>query len=134
MRFQAMPRKWLAAKYVKKGINKKMKYYSETLNRLFDSEEELNKAELKVKVEEQKKKELAAQKEKAEAAKKAERTKRAKEVEDAIKAAREAQNKVSQLLTDFTKDYGYFHTSFSYDDIGENNIFDFLGILNKFLD
>lgn len=112
-----------------------MRYYSETLNRLFDSEEELNKAELraKAKVEEQKQKELAAQKA-AEAAKKAERTRRAKEVEDAIKAAREAQNKVSQLLTDFTKDYGYFHTSFSYDDIGENNIFDFLGILNKFLD
>ena len=129
-----MPRKWLAANMLRKELTEKMRYYSETLNRLFDSEEELNKAELKAKakVEEQKQKELAAQR--AEAAKKAERTRRAKEVEDAIKAAREAQNKVSQLLTDFTKDYGYFHTSFSYDDIGENNIFDFLGILNKFLD
>lgn len=39
------------------------------------------------------------------------RAARAKEVEDAYRAVAEAQKKADDLLTDFCKDYGSFHTS-----------------------
>ena len=114
-----------------------MKYYSTDLNKFFDSEQELIKAENEAKEKERitkaKAEQARAEKERAEAAKRAERTRRAKEVEEAFREAREAQNKVSKLLTDFTKDYGYFHTTFSCDDVGENDVFDFLSVLSKFL-
>ena len=81
-----------------------MKYYSEQLNKLFNSVEELQAAEDKVnaakRVEEEKKAQLKAQREK-----------RAKEVEDAFKLAAEAQKKANELLNAFVKDYGSFHTT-----------------------
>lgn len=81
-----------------------MKFYSEQLNKLFDSVEELKAAEDKVnaakKAEEEKK-----------AALKAQREERAKEVEEAFKLASEAQSKANELLKEFIKDYGSFHTT-----------------------
>jgi len=113
-----------------------MKYYSEMLDKLFTSEKELLDAE------EVKRKEVE-KKTAAEKAKKAERAKRAKEVEDALKVANDAQTKAIKLLKDFTKDYGYFHTSFSTDKVDSTNKekstvssfddFDFFNILTKFL-
>ena len=109
-----------------------MKYYSETLKQLFDSEKALIEAETKVKVEEAKKLE-------AEKAKKAERATRAKEVDEALKVANEAHTKAISLLKAFIKDYGYFHTSYSNDNIKNKNEFsdllsnNFFDILTKFL-
>jgi hypothetical protein len=81
-----------------------MKYYSEQLNRLFDTHEALLAAEEKVnaakRAEEEKKAQLKAQREK-----------RAKEVEDAFKVAAEAQKKANELLNAFVKDYGSYHTT-----------------------
>ena len=81
-----------------------MKYYSEQLDKLFDTPEALLAAEEKVnadkRAEEEKKAQLKAQREK-----------RAKEVEDAFKIAAEAQNKAKGLLNAFIQDYGSFHTT-----------------------
>lgn len=106
-----------------------MKYYSETLNELFDTEKDLIEAETRKKDEEAKK--LAAEK-----AKKETRAKRAKEVEEALKFANEAQIDAIKLLKEFTKDYGYFHTSYSINDAKkkENRInTSFFDILTDFL-
>lgn len=81
-----------------------MKYYSEDLKRLFDSEDELTKAEAKAK-------EVALAKETKEKQLREERASRAKEVEDALKAARDAEKKANKLMNDFVNDYGSFHTT-----------------------
>lgn len=82
-----------------------MKYYSETLKRIYDSEEDCKKAENefleKQKEQERKEKELADT-----------RKARAKEVEDAFKEANTAYNKFVELKKKFVKDYGNFHMTF----------------------
>ena len=107
-----------------------MKFYSEITKQLYDSENQLKLAEEKVKKAEAEK--LAAEKAKKEA-----RATRAKEVEKALKDANEAQEKAIQLLKDFTKDYGYFHMSYSTDDAEKvtkkTDNFDFFDLLNSFL-
>lgn len=107
-----------------------VKYFSETLNKLFDTEKDLMAAEGEAKKAELEK----IRKEKA--AKEARAT-RAKEVEDALKAADAAYAKASQLLKDFTKDYGYFHMSYSTDDAEKKTAGDgmswFTNILDSFL-
>ena len=104
-----------------------MKYYSETLNKLYDTEQDLIKAEQKVKEEEYKK----LEKEKA---MKAARATRAKEVEKALKDANDAQAKAIKLLKNFTKDYGYFHMSYSSsEEEPEENKVNFFDLLNSFL-
>lgn len=81
-----------------------MKFYSEQLNKLFDTQADLEAAEEKVnaakRAEEEKKAKL-----------KANREARAKEVEEAFKVAGEATQKAYALLKDFIKDYGSFHTT-----------------------
>lgn len=86
-----------------------MKYYSTVLKQLFDTEEALVEAEKKQDA-------IEKAKAKAETLKKEARAKRAKEVEDALKEAEEARAKANKLLRDFTKDYGYFHMSYSTED------------------
>lgn len=88
-----------------------MRYYSETLKQLFDTEEECEKAEsealeAKKKAEEERTKLLA------------ERKVRAQEIEDARKIMQEAQNKYNKLLREFLRDYKTYHYSTnSIDDI-----------------
>lgn len=81
-----------------------IKYYSEQLNKLFNSVEELKEAEDKVnaakKAEEERKAKV-----------KAERETRAKEVEEAFKLANEDTKKAYALLDAFVKDFGPFHTT-----------------------
>ena len=81
-----------------------MKFYSEQLSKLFDTQTELETAEEKAnaakRAEEEKKAKL-----------KANRETRAKEVEDAFKTAAEAQKKANELLNAFLKDYGSYHTT-----------------------
>lgn len=79
-----------------------MKYYSETLNKLFDSEEAVKKAEALAIQEENKKKELEENKKK-------ERAKDAKAVEEALKAVKTAEDEYYKKLNAFIKKYGYFH-------------------------
>ena len=79
-----------------------MKYYSEVLNRVFDSEKELVAEETKAKNAEIEKQIL--EKRKSE-----ERKNRAAEVEKARIAANEAATNYRKLLEDFCKDYGSYH-------------------------
>lgn len=81
-----------------------MKYYSEETKKLYDSEEELAKAEEVVKEAREKREQLLKEK-------KEQRAARAKEVEDAFKEAKEAADKANKLLSEFCKDYGSFHTT-----------------------
>lgn len=86
-----------------------MKFYSEDLNRLFDSEKELVEAETK-------EREAKEAKKKAEEEKKKARATRAKEVEVALKRANAAQSVAINLLKEFINDYGYYHTSYTSKD------------------
>lgn len=104
-----------------------MKYYSEMLNKLFDTQAALCEAE-------KAKKDAEVAKEKAEREKKAARAARAKEVEEALKAANDAQAKAVKLLKAFTKDYGYYHASYSTKEAEEPDTFlDFFNVLHNFL-
>lgn len=91
-----------------KGLNKPMKYYSEKLNKVFETVDALEKAEAELEAKN------AEKKKKAEA-----RAIRAKEVEDAYKNYR-------TLLDAFCKDYGSFHTSYSTSDLKSNSLLDAL--------
>ena len=86
-----------------------MKFYSETLRKLYDTEKELIEAEGAAKKAELEK--LRKEKELKET-----RATRAKEVEAAFKAADAARIKANQLLKDFTKDYGSFHMTYTTDN------------------
>lgn len=79
-----------------------MKYYSEALNKMFDSEKELIAEEAKARNAEIEKQ--AIEKKKAE-----ERKNRAAKVEQARIAANEAATNYHKLLADFCKDYGSYH-------------------------
>lgn len=70
-----------------------MKYYSEILKKLYDSKDELVKAE------------VAATKAKSD------REVKAKEVTELLKAANEATKKANKALSEFIKEYGSFKTT-----------------------
>ena len=89
-----------------------MKYFSEITKKVYDSTEELETAENEV-LDEQK-----AQEEKL-----AKRAERAKEVEAAYAKAAEAKEQADELLNEFLKDYGSFHTTVK-KPIKRINIFD----------
>lgn len=98
-----------------------MKYYSEKLNKVFDTERECMEAEFKIKEQEnlariQKEKALREEKEKKEALA-AERKEMAEKVETARKAYLEAQKAYKAELDKFIKTYGSFHMSWSANDI-----------------
>ena len=99
-----------------------MKFYSEKLNKLFDSQAECEKAEFQAKEQENREKilaerkaaELKAQKEKEAAERKA----MAAQVEEARKNMVTAQKAYREAIDAFTKKYGSYHyTSHSVDDI-----------------
>lgn len=86
-----------------------MKFYSEKLNAMFDTQEACAQAESKhdkqVAEAEAKKKALAD-----------ERASRAKTVEELYKQAVEAKQKYDKALQEFLKDYGSFHATFKTTD------------------
>lgn len=89
-----------------------MKYYSDKLNKLFDTEKELEKAEQEA--------DIKAYKEKQEKeAKAAERKARAAEVEEARKTMVAAQKKYQEVLEAFIRDYKSFHYSIKNDEVKE---------------
>ena len=89
-----------------------MKYYSEITKNLYDSKEELVKAEAEV------------------VKSKADRAERAKEVNEALKAATAAQKKANELLAKFVKDYGSFKTTLKDEDVDVRSFWD---IFDKFM-
>lgn len=82
-----------------------MKFYSEQLNKFYDTAAEVLKAE------EEHSKKLAAEKAKKEELANARKT-RAEEVEKAFKVAADAYDKANQLLADFCKDYGAYYKTY----------------------
>ena len=86
-----------------------MKYFSEKLNKLFDSEKELKEAEykneVKIKAEKEKKEKDAA-----------ERKTQTAEVESARKAMVEARKAYADALEKFTKRWGSYHLSLTGED------------------
>lgn len=86
-----------------------MRYYSDELNKLFDSEKELQDAEQTKKIEAYKAKQ---EKEKKDAERKA----MAKEVEEARKAMVAARTKYAEALEAFCKRFGTYHTSLTGED------------------
>ena len=98
-----------------------MKYYSESLDKFFDKQEDCEKAE--VELEEKRKAEAQKQ-----LALKTEREARSKEVVEAFKTAREAEAEAQKLLKDFIKDYGSFHMSYN----GKSSVPSMFDILNDF--
>lgn len=90
-----------------------MKYYSEKLSKLFDTEKELKEAEKIHSEKEEAAKKAEAQRQE-EAKKIAEERKiAAKEVEDAYKAADEARKAADKKLQEFLDKYKVFHCSYS---------------------
>ena len=96
-----------------------MKYVSDVTGKIYDTVEDLEKAELEVAEMQKKKDEL-----------KAKRADRAKEVEDAYKAALEAQKEADKLMKAFVKDYGSFHMSLHDTLPGYTSLIDY--IFNQF--
>lgn len=90
------------------------RYYSDITNKLYDSMDDLEKAEKNTIAEREEKK--AKEQKKAD-----ERKARAQEVDDLRKAYVDARKAYSEALEKFCKDYGTYHTSISTD-----NLFDFL--------
>ena len=94
-----------------------MKYYSEKINKYYDSEEECLSAEKdyeeKLAVEKAKKEELVAT-----------RKARATEIEEAYKAILAARKHYNELMDKFVKDYGSFHMTIRTGDDNPFNLFD----------
>ena len=96
-----------------------MKYYSEVLKKIFDSEDECAKAEeAQAKKEEEAK--LAAER------KAKERKERAAEVETAMKEMQNAINHYREVLSKFCKDYGTYHYTFKKNELPDLSLLDLL--------
>jgi len=89
-----------------------MKYYSEILNKAFDTEKECAKAEKIYEQEQAKAKALAEQKA-------SDRKAAAEKVEAARKAAVEANKAYREALNEFCSQYGTFHSSIAVNDIDD---------------
>lgn len=85
-----------------------MKYYSENLDKLFDTEEALKQAEAAIENKEQEKK------------------RRTEELDAARNAAKDAEKKYIALLTQYCKDYGQYSYPASCGNIGKSNLADIL--------
>ena len=94
-----------------------MKYYSEMLNKCYDSAADCQKAEdeyeMKKAAEEAHAKQLAAT-----------RKERAKAIEESYKKVVEARQEYKKLVDEFTRDYGSFHMSIKGDNLADMDLFD----------
>jgi hypothetical protein len=94
-----------------------MKFYSESLNKLFETEQALVEAETaeadKKAAEEAHAKQLAAT-----------RKDRAKAIEESYKRVVEARQEYKKLVDEFTRDYGSFHMSVKGDNLADMDLFD----------
>ena len=92
-----------------------MRYYSDKLKKVFDTEELLKEAEAQ---EDEKLEKLKLEKE--------ERAAEAKIVEDAFRKANEAYKDARQKMDEFCKKYGAFHYSIKDTNLPAKTLFDML--------
>ena len=104
-----------------KSIERKSyKVYSDILNRIFNTVEELEAAEQEYARQQEEKDRLRKEKEKQVAELKEKRAARAKEIEDALKERDALDKKINELVRAFTRDYGSFHWTYKGDTDGDS--------------
>ena len=99
---------------------KSYKVYSDILNRIFNTVEELEAAEQEYARQQEEKDRLRKEKEKQVAELKEKRAARAKEIEDALKERDALDKKINELVRAFTRDYGSFHWTYKGDTDGSS--------------
>ena len=99
---------------------KSYKVYSDILNRIFNTVEELEAAEQEYARQQEEKDRLRKEKEKQVAELKEKRAARAKEIEDALKERDALDKKINELVRAFTRDYGSFHWTYKGDTDGDS--------------
>lgn len=90
-----------------------MKYYSELTKKLYDTKQELTKAEVEI------------------TKAKSDRAEKAKEVTELLKKANEATKVANKALADFVKEYGSFKTTIKGEDVDVKSTF--WDIFDKFI-
>ena len=94
-----------------------MKFYSEKLDKMFDNEKDLIKAEdahdVAVAAEKAKQEKLSA-----------ERKDRAHNIEEAYKKVEDARKEYNKLVEEFVRDYGSFHMTYKGNDGSMFNLFE----------
>ena len=99
---------------------KSYKVYSDILNRIFNTVEELEAAEQEYARQQEEKDRLRKEKEKQVAELKEKRAARAKEIEDTLKERDALDKKINELVRAFTRDYGSFHWTYKGDTDGDS--------------
>ena len=96
-----------------KSIERKSyKVYSDILNKVFNTVEDLEAAEQEYARQLEERERLRKEKEK--------RAARAKEIEDALKERDALDKKINELVRAFTRDYGSFHWTYKGDTDGDS--------------
>ena len=99
---------------------KSYKVYSDILNKVFDTVEDLEAAEQEYTRQLEERERLRKEKEKQVAELKEKRAARAKEIEDALKERDALDKKINELVRAFTRDYGSFHWTYKGDTDGDS--------------
>lgn len=109
------------AKAEEKSVERKSyKVYSDVLNRVFNTVEDLEAAEQEYARQQEEKERLQREKERRVAELKEKRAARAKEIEDALKERNVLDKKINELVRAFTRDYGSFHWTCRGDTDGDS--------------
>ena len=104
-----------------KSIERKSyKVYSDILNKVFNTVEDLEAAEQEYARQLEERARLRKEKEKQVAELKEKRAARAKEIEDALKERDALDKKINELVRAFTRDYGSFHWTYKGDTDGDS--------------
>ena len=104
-----------------KSIERKSyKVYSDILNKVFNTVEDLEAAEQEYTRQLEERERLRKEKEKQVAELKEKRAARAKEIEDALKERDALDKKINELVRAFTRDYGSFHWTYKGDTDGDS--------------
>ena len=104
-----------------KSIERKSyKVYSDILNKVFNTVEDLEAAEQEYARQLEERERLRKEKEKQVAELKEKRAARAKEIEDALKERDALDTKINELVRAFTRDYGSFHWTYKGDTDGDS--------------
>ena len=104
-----------------KSIERKSyKVYSDILNKVFNTVEDLEAAEQEYARQQEEKERLQREEEKQVAELKEKRAARAKEIEDALKERDALDKKINELVRAFTRDYGSFHWTYKGDTDGDS--------------
>ena len=104
-----------------KSIERKSyKVYSDILNKVFNTVEDLEVAEQEYARQLEERERLRKEKEKQVAELKEKRAARAKEIEDALKERDALDKKINELVRAFTRDYGSFHWTYKGDTDGDS--------------